>query len=227
MLNGSRHLTREHVRLEGGHATCPQLRKHMAMASRYRRLAKSSGLILCAFLFVIWALTLFIGLGYAPNDPQGLHFSLDTGRFWLYAFQGDPNDITHTNWGSNWTGWAISTGGTPVDPWGRFRETLQPHLPDVEVDIARQSGSLSDDSSRRLIQDIHYWRVRVPIWLMLTLALIPTMVLFYRDRRRPGPGCCQRCGYNLTGNTKGVCSECGTTITPTPPASDRSIEPHH
>jgi hypothetical protein len=34
----------------------------------------------------------------------------------------------------------------------------------------------------------------------------------YRRRHAIPPGCCKICGYFLTGNTSGVCPECGTTI---------------
>lgn len=30
--------------------------------------------------------------------------------------------------------------------------------------------------------------------------------------RRPRPGCCQGCGYDLTGNVSGRCPECGRTV---------------
>lgn len=40
----------------------------------------------------------------------------------------------------------------------------------------------------------------------------------WRWQRRYPRGHCQFCGYNLTGNTSGTCPECGTTITPLPPA---------
>ena len=35
---------------------------------------------------------------------------------------------------------------------------------------------------------------------------------WWYDRRCYPPGHCQKCGYDLTGNESGVCSECGTTI---------------
>ncbi len=31
-------------------------------------------------------------------------------------------------------------------------------------------------------------------------------------RKKDGPPICAKCGYNLTGNASGVCSECGTGI---------------
>jgi len=45
---------------------------------------------------------------------------------------------------------------------------------------------------------------------LLLFVSLPTAWLWRRDRSsRIRPGCCLRCGYNLTGNTSGVCSECG------------------
>ena len=52
-----------------------------------------------------------------------------------------------------------------------------------------------------------------PYWLLL-LTAIPTAWLWHRDRRRIRPGCCLRCGYDLTGNTSGVCPECGDKVHP-------------
>ncbi len=49
----------------------------------------------------------------------------------------------------------------------------------------------------------------IPFWLLLLLTAIPTAWLWHRDRGWRRPGCCLRCGYDLTGNTSGVCSECG------------------
>ena len=55
------------------------------------------------------------------------------------------------------------------------------------------------------------WQVIVPTWIPLVALTMPTAFLWYRDRRTP-PGHCQSCGYNLTGNTSGVCPECGTEV---------------
>jgi hypothetical protein len=56
------------------------------------------------------------------------------------------------------------------------------------------------------------WRTRVPFWILLGLALLPTAWLWSGDSRKIPVGHCQRCGYNLTGNVSGVCPECGTAI---------------
>ncbi len=48
----------------------------------------------------------------------------------------------------------------------------------------------------------------VPLWIPVCLVGLPTVVAWYRDRRFP-PENCQACNYNLTGNTSGICPECG------------------
>ena len=54
-------------------------------------------------------------------------------------------------------------------------------------------------------------RIDVPLWIPFILLAIPTYMLWRRDRRKP-EGCCQNCGYDLTGNESGVCPECGIQI---------------
>lgn len=52
--------------------------------------------------------------------------------------------------------------------------------------------------------------LRVPMWIPLLAVGPPTAWLWWRDRRPP-PGRCQTCGYDLTGNISGRCPECGAT----------------
>ena len=51
--------------------------------------------------------------------------------------------------------------------------------------------------------------VFVPLWLPFVIIAVTTGFLFWQDRKRPKPGHCQECGYDLTGNTSGRCPECG------------------
>ena len=53
----------------------------------------------------------------------------------------------------------------------------------------------------------------IPFWMLFGAVAIPTSLLWWRDRRYP-KGHCQSCGYDLTGNTSGVCPECGTDVQP-------------
>jgi len=49
--------------------------------------------------------------------------------------------------------------------------------------------------------------LQMPTWMLIWITGLPTLAL-YLASRRPLPGHC-RCGYNLTGNTSGICPECG------------------
>ena len=59
------------------------------------------------------------------------------------------------------------------------------------------------------------WTIQRAMWWTLNAVFVlPTLYIslgavhWLRLRRIP-PGHCKRCGYNLTGNVSGVCSECG------------------
>ena len=52
----------------------------------------------------------------------------------------------------------------------------------------------------------------IPFWMPTLLAGVPTLYLFWRDRRNRLAGFCGRCGYNLFGNKSGKCPECGREI---------------
>lgn len=52
------------------------------------------------------------------------------------------------------------------------------------------------------------WIVILPFWMLLMVAGGATALLWIRWRR-PRAGHCPRCDYDLTGNTSGVCPECG------------------
>ena len=58
----------------------------------------------------------------------------------------------------------------------------------------------------------------LPFWLIvLLLGGYPLIVLVrgaLRRWHRGEPGGCPRCGYDLTGNVTGTCSECGVTLDP-------------
>lgn len=58
--------------------------------------------------------------------------------------------------------------------------------------------------------------VRFPIWIPAVALIIAPIRAAIRgpiiQRRRKKRGACIHCGYNLTGNTTGVCSECGEVI---------------
>lgn len=48
----------------------------------------------------------------------------------------------------------------------------------------------------------------LPLWIPILVLGVLTFALFRSDRLGP-PGHCPTCRYDLTGNTSGVCPECG------------------
>lgn len=55
------------------------------------------------------------------------------------------------------------------------------------------------------------WAAWIPIWPFVLGSVVLALVA-WRVRRRPPPGHCPECGYNLKGNVTGICSECGYEI---------------
>lgn len=56
------------------------------------------------------------------------------------------------------------------------------------------------------------WMCGLHIRSVIIASAVLTVFAFWLDRRRILPHCCQGCGYDLTGNTSGVCPECGAKI---------------
>ncbi|MCO6438474.1 MAG: hypothetical protein J5J06_15395 [Phycisphaerae bacterium] len=60
--------------------------------------------------------------------------------------------------------------------------------------------------------------LHVPSWFLLAAGVTPLLLLVASEIRRCRipPGHCRKCRYDLTGNTSGICPECGTPIPPEP-----------
>lgn len=86
-----------------------------------------------------------------------------------------------------------------ISPFWNERLSLWPHL----------LGAQFPDTNENM--GIH--SVITPLWLPFAICAAPAAILFHRDRRLNRIGHCRKCNYNLTGNTGGICSECGTPIT--------------
>lgn len=57
------------------------------------------------------------------------------------------------------------------------------------------------------------WRpIVIPMWTIFLTALAVTTICALRSRWRLRRGYCAECDYCLTGNTSGVCPECGAAI---------------
>lgn len=61
-------------------------------------------------------------------------------------------------------------------------------------------------------QTANEWQPSMPLLVPLASVVIETTCLWWLDHRRIPPGHCRKCGYNLTGNVRGMCPECGERI---------------
>ena len=55
----------------------------------------------------------------------------------------------------------------------------------------------------------HWLTFRLWSLVQFETAAVAVAAIFWRSRKK-APGFCHRCNYNLTGNTSGICPECGT-----------------
>jgi len=118
---------------------------------------------------------------------------------------------------------SVSFESGDVTPWIEATMRMQEAFAAV-FRLTRSSARIEPDPSFRYQNNSVTYRGRTfegrsvtfPHWLLAILfAAYPTIAFIrgplrrYRRRRK---GLCLKCGYNLTGNTTGVCSECGVEI---------------
>lgn len=150
---------------------------------RFRRFAKWMGTILSALILALWILSIPI----VPNGGLQINY-FDTPRVWS-IYCGAAHWSLLPQLGEP-PGFQVSGGTSPRNRWDSFGICLPSHT--------FRPGALE-------------W-YSVPLWIPFLIAGIPTAILWHRDRRQIPPGHCPPCDYNLTGNTSGVCPECGAAV---------------
>ena len=150
---------------------------------RPKAVLKWSGLSLCTLIFAAWLASrwAFAAVTYRQGERVWAA-QVQRGRAWL-AWQRRRGAL-HADWPE---GWSASAGPNRA---GESRW-------DLRLDRSYWSAGFSA-----------FHHIDVPLVLPFLLLGAPTAWLFYRDRRRV-PGACATCGYDLVGNTTGVCPECG------------------
>ena len=160
---------------------------------QFRRLAMWIGLCICTLLVTAWLATVPL----VGNRMLVIQYDVRTGLLVLdEGFLG-------------WLRYPARTPGGPLTWSVRWDRTLVPKQ-------ARVLGSLGLPT-RISVSKGPFTRggtgFLIPLWLPLALVAVPTSILWYRSRRaRLLSGHCPNCHYNLTGNTSGICPECGTAI---------------
>jgi hypothetical protein len=158
----------------------------MRRRARPRRCLKRGGLELSLLLAILWATSLLLRFSYSYEDG----FRSDGLRYCDLELREGVLATHHSSWGQRSGGWSVEW--SPA--WPRWM-------------IGRMlSWTYGVTPSREEVS------VVLPIWMPFLLVALPTVLMFLRDYRRIPPGYCQKCRYNLTGNTSGTCPEYGTAV---------------
>lgn len=161
----------------------------MARRRRTRRGLKWLGTVLCALLL----------LGYVP---VALHYQV----------------LAAINRGDDWIDVAVLGGAVHtvliLSP-GSARAEIRTMC---RLERAGQAIIWVPQWTARVIAEgppgTRVYDLYLPLWIPFLLVAVPTLLLWLRDRRPIPAHCCQRCGYDLTGNVSGRCPECGTATRP-------------
>lgn len=174
--------------------------------SRIRKFAKWTGVALGLLIGIAWLVSLRWNVSYYEHlnhqlDSHAMAVRLQGGTLLILC-----NDLAARH--ANVNGTIIWGDGTPTRVGSETAHDTVVVLGDegfVIKPAAPRAGWRPDLHTAK-----HFWQLDVPLWLLLAAVALPTAFLFWRDRPHYGPHQCQRCGYDLTGNTTGRCPECGT-----------------
>ncbi len=191
-----------------------------AKRSRFRRILKRTGVVLCVVMLGLWAASAFWVVGWAEDGPKQRTIILGDGCILLiqYCQYCAPSetwcDITlwlraYETPGWHWEDndyWA-SIGG--CDDGEDRRDAC------LDVVVVANFAGLGPPRMTRF-RHPHAGgivgkgaRIDIPLWLPFLIMAIPTAFMFWRDRKRIPAGHCSTCGYNLTGAEHERCPECG------------------
>jgi len=109
--------------------------------------------------------------------------------------------------------WRATIAVAAACVYGGFSVTILHHVHQSVMIFMVESlvGSPSWEEWLRAVATSIAWFV--PFMIFALAVFGPSAFRWWRDRHRRIPsGHCQKCGYNLTGNTSGVCPECGEKI---------------
>jgi len=178
--------------------------KNVKWRQRLRGTCKWGGVTLCVLLFALWMW----------SGWESFSFRRLTGM-----------DGPETRGSYRDAAWRLGVSGGQLHvtvqsqaEYGSKPEWLWLWEGDMDKSLIHTLGSGEPNWSWSIDREVfrnqgQWWAI--PLWLPFLLIALPTGYLFWSDhRRRKRAGHCEKCGYDLTGNTTGRCPECGTAATP-------------
>ncbi len=155
----------------------------MRRLGRKRRILAWGGLVISVLIVDAWILSMRWACCYRFGDRGPRLVAISRG--------GVEFSYAPLRWGA-FRAMRLDPGWGVDDRYGENRDPVI-WVPRVDVSPQVASGVL-------------------PLWIPFLLVAGPTAMLWWRGSRRIPPGHCRVCGYDLTGNTSGVCSECGSAV---------------
>lgn len=197
---------------------------------RRRLLASLSLISLLLFLAAagLWlsALRREMFFGHTSMPGSGSEWQWHNWSLWsrdagLY-FRSDRYEVGNPRFAAQWDQkpgqwhYKIQPLGTAGPPMG-YPTNLKPFV-----------SSLTSGPRRgwAQVRSRHFVAGYLPYWCILALTWpLPAIfaIRWRRRRRRISQHLCLHCGYSLTGNTSGTCSECGTPIQQSAPRTVAQI----
>ncbi len=177
--------------------------------------------VLVWLLPLLWGTVSYFSLG-EPGDEYALFAVSSVAGIWIFAIvedNGTPRELYP---------WVLGTGALTIGLLGLLLDLLRVRVRWwlglwVVVALAFFGTTLANyPSYQRAIAKngslgaYIYFSLNAGL-TATTLIMLPAAALAAMFRRRPKAGCCRACGYNLTGNTSGICPECGSAACTEPP----------
>ncbi len=169
---------------------------------RVWRVGKWAGVVACAAILVVWALSSRWGAMYVWANFRVV--SISNGKIMVMSrMKGPPLEVSRRLQAVSLMG-TQSTRGTAFG-WRFGRPKTSSTL---------ESFGLGLPVVRNLQQGAGVTSTygELPCWLLLLSFAVPTAMVWYSDWRRIPVGHCGRYGYDLTRNESGRCPECGVEI---------------
>lgn len=166
---------------------------------------------------------LFVALAYGgyrnPGDEYGLCGVGSIAGFWYVMILGDHGSIEQI------VTRGIIAGAITMFVLGWLLDALRvrrrwwlPLWLVIATTLCYTSIAAYPSYARAMSKNGNFWSYfffSLNFGLLISILLAAAVTAPWRIVqwcRRPRPGCCQGCGYDLTGNVSGRCPECGAPV---------------
>jgi len=146
-------------------------------------------MISVAVLVVLLAHSWFsFSWSWGYQTENGADYGFDANRF--AYLPPNPRRAGPAGWSAVRVEKCVGEMGRPYYPWHHYCGFVRPKHPILGDPL-----------------------ILIPLWPFVLASAIITTILLVKSRSHPA-GHCSRCAYDLTGNTTGICPECGGRTVP-------------